>query len=368
MSLLVLGCAIGTNDGRSVGTGGASTGTGSGGMPGTGSASQGGNLSTGSGGVGGTSAQADASDAASPVTCPSPPAGVKAASCGYYVEGNKVKSVIDRTDHLFHGVARPSLEWSMAGEQFSGPDADRMKSWNANTVRFALNQAFWLQGPGYKATVAGFVRLYEQRGLDVILDLHWNIVPAPGGNGQQNGPDANSATFWAEVAAAYKNDGHVLFELYNEPHDISDEQWYASMSGLYNAVRNTAGADNLVIIGGVDWAFDLTVMSRRPIAGYNIMLASHPYQDKQDFAGKVDSLASSYPIILTEFGDRSGSCSTTTSSNTINHANQMGFSWTAWAWYPQTGRAACTFPSLISDWNGTVTEQGTVAKNALLAY
>jgi hypothetical protein len=159
----------------------------------------------------------------------------------------------------------------------------------------------------------------------------------------------------------------VHFELYNEPHDISDDQWSQGMTGLYNAVRG-AGADNLVLIGGLDWAFDLTVVQRRPISGYNIVLASHPYQDKQDFAGKVDALSGTYPIILTEFGDRSGSCNTTTATTTINHANQMGYSWTAWAWYPQTGTSACTFPTLISDWNGTTTAQGSVAKAALLAY
>ena len=37
--------------------------------------------------------------------------------------------------------------------------------------------------------------------------------------------DTNSITFWSQVAAIYKNDGRVLFELYNEPHDISWTVW-----------------------------------------------------------------------------------------------------------------------------------------------
>ena len=355
-SLLVLAGCLGTNDGTSRGTGGSSGGTGGG--AGAGGASA---------GVGG------ATDSDATVNCPSPPAGVRAAPCGYYVDGNKVRSVMDGSEHLFHGVARPSLEWSPAGERVSPGDADMMKTWNVNVVRFSLNQGYWLQSSSnyvatYKTAIATFVNVYEARGFDVILDLHWNSLPPPGKtNGQQNGPDAGSVTFWNEVAAAFKNDGHVLFELYNEPHDLSDDAWYSGMSGLYSAVR-TAGADNVVIIGGLDWAYDLTVMNRRPIQGYNIMLASHPYQDKQDMAGKVDALAARYPIIFTEFGDRSGSCNTATVTNVINHANQMGYSWTAWAWYPQTGAAACTFPSLLNDWNGTPTAQGTVARTALLGY
>jgi endoglucanase len=365
------GCGINTNDGGS--TGGDTTG-GMGGSPSTTGSGGGGLAGTPTTGTGGAAPIADASDSLdAAAACATPPAGVKAAPCGYYVDGNKVRSA-DGSVHLFHGVARPSLEWSSSGDHLSAADADLMKTWKVNTIRLSLNQGFWLPGTSnyvatYQAGIAQYVSIYERRGFDIILDLHWNSSPPAGSTatGQQNGPDARSVTFWSEVAAAYKNDGHVLFELYNEPHDLSDDQWYSGMSGLYNAVRS-AGADNLVLIGGLDWAFDLTVMSRRPISGYNIMLVSHPYQDKQDFAGKVDLLAGQYPIILTEFGDRSGSCSTQTSTTTIGHANQMGYSWTAWAWYPQTGTAACTFPSLINDWSGTPTAEGTVAKSALLAY
>ena len=36
-------------------------------------------------------------------------------------------------------------------------------------------------------------------------------------------------------------------------------------------------------------------------------------------------------------------------------------SWTAWGWYVN----GCSFPSLISDWNGTPNDPGTVIKAAL---
>ena len=37
--------------------------------------------------------------------------------------------------------------------------------------------------------------------------------------------DQNSVTFWAEVANKYKGDGRVIFELYNEPRDVTWEVW-----------------------------------------------------------------------------------------------------------------------------------------------
>ncbi len=38
-------------------------------------------------------------------------------------------------------------------------------------------------------------------------------------------PDRNSVAFWKDVAAAYKNHPAVIFDLYNEPHDVSWDVW-----------------------------------------------------------------------------------------------------------------------------------------------
>jgi len=53
----------------------------------------------------------------------------------------------------------------------------------------------------------------------VILDLHWLTM------GQTNSSDSSSPTFWTSVAKKYAGDGRVMFELFNEPHDISTSQW-----------------------------------------------------------------------------------------------------------------------------------------------
>jgi hypothetical protein len=100
-------------------------------------------------------------------------------------------------------------------------------------------------------------------------------------------PDANSVTFWSEVAARYRDDGRVMFELYNEPHDVSWSVWKSGgaasdgfqavgMQQLHDTVRAT-GAQNLVIIGGLDWAYDLSGVPANRIDGYNIAYATHPY-------------------------------------------------------------------------------------------
>ncbi|MDP9148691.1 MAG: glycoside hydrolase family 5 protein [Myxococcota bacterium] len=320
-----------------------------------------------------------------PLDCTVEGGSPRAAPNGYYTKGAAVCTAAHRA-HLFHGVDRPSFEWSAAGDHISAADFQRIAAWHANVVRIALNQDFWLAGAqqhnaGYQQAVDQAVQWAEAAGLDVILDLHWsdkgNLSALK--SGQQKMADTNSVAFWTEVATRYKGDGRVLFELYNEPHDISPDVWLnggsagdypaVGMQDLYNAVR-AAGAENLVIAGGLNWAYALTPLPGTAINGYNVMYAVHPYNKSDNQPGGWDSnwgfVASTNfaPVIATEFGDSTAACSGVWDSTLVQYCDERQISWTAWAWYP----GGCGFPSLVSDWAGTPTAQGQVIKDALNGY
>src|SRR5262249_16249343 len=127
-------------------------------------------------------------------------------------------------------------------------------------------------------------------------------------------------------------------------------------------------AENLVVIGGLNWAFDLSMVPQYRIAGYNIIYATHPYGGVSDQAPSAwdfawGSLTETDPVIATEFGDLS-SCDAGYNDKLIKYANLHNAGWTAWAWFP----GGCTFPALIDDWSGTPTKQGMVVKTALAGY
>lgn len=323
---------------------------------------------------------------ATPTGClAAPPAG-RIAPGGYYVNGNTVCTAAGRP-HLFHGVDRPSMEWTSTGENLSAADFQLMASWKANVVRIALNQDFWLSGsgfydPNYAPLVDTVIGWAEAAGMDVILDLHWSDAGvlgscAPNMGCQQLMADANSVTFWTEVATRYKGDGRVLFELYNEPEQISwgiwksggptGEGWNAvGMQQLHDAVR-AAGAENLVVIGGIFWAYDLSKVPQSRIIGHNILYATHPYggtSERAPSAWDADwgFLADTDPVIVTEFGD--SACDGVYDGELIKYADKRNASWTSWAWFP----GGCNFPSIISDWNGTPSVPGMVVKSALARY
>jgi hypothetical protein len=325
---------------------------------------------------------------------------------GYYVQGNRVLDA-NGAPHLFRGMDRPSLEWSPGGQNLAQTDYENMAAvWNANVVRITLNQDFWINdpanpqySPGYATLVHQQVEDAEAAGLDVILDLHWSdqgdfakgAACMNSGGCQQCMADTNSVTFWQQVAAAYKDDGHVLFELYNEPYKISWSTWLnggmtgsgctnnggstaqdflaVGMQDLYETVRAT-GAQNLVVIGGLNWAYDLTGVPENRVKGYNIVYNTHPYSFKcggsgnctpAQFAQYFGFLAATDPVIATEFGDND--CSAPFYETFTNYAQANGIHWTAWAYFV----GGCSFPALISNWAGdAVPGSGTTVQTALM--
>ena len=344
-----------------------------------------------------------------------------AAPNGYSVMGNKIFDPGTCAPILFHGIARPSMEsWYGGDDQLVANvagDFTLMKSWGANLVRIPVSQSYWVSGTywnkaamaagvDYKAKVIDVVRKGRALGLAVIIDLHssdrgnMNYSDVPDG---QQLPDANiSVPFWRDVAATFKDDGGVIYELYNEPHDITPAQWLnggdipggasypgdpfpekrtpyrgVGMQALYDAVRGT-GARNLVIVSGLHWGYSLNESPDKEqvgrVQGYNIAYASHPYDwpDKQPdtWESAWGKRADTDPVIISEFG--AYDCTRLAYYNQVlDYADRKGMSWVAWAWKvrdDQPAGNACRFPTLISDWGGTPTLSGQIIKARLATY
>jgi hypothetical protein len=361
-------------------------------------------FAAGCGPIGGDVSGASSGDGSSGGSLPptGPDGGILMAPGGYCVIGNQVLDAKGKP-HLFRGLDRPSLEWSAGGSNLALADYQHMgHDWHANLVRLSLNQDFWLNDAAntlydsaYADRVDQQVHFAEANGMDVILDLHWSdqgdytrgAACLMSGGCQQCMADQHSVTFWQQVAQKYAGDGHVLFELYNEPHDVGWSTWrdggtsgssckqnsgndfqVAGMQQLYETVRAT-GANNLVIVGGLNWAYDLTGVPGSRITGYNVIYNTHPYSYKcggtcgsGNFDGAFGFLASTDPVIATEFGN--GDCSDGFYTTFTQYAQTKGIHWTAWAYYV----ADCKFPSVISDWDGTpMGGSGMVVQSALIA-
>lgn len=275
---------------------------------------------------------------------------------------------------LLKGLVRPSLEWSQQGQDLSVQDIQNIRDWGANVIRLDLNQNYWFssgpasQAGSYKQIINAIVYYAIQNGMAVILDLHWTE------NGGQS-PMANhdSIRFWQEVAADYSAFGTVLFELFNEPESVSQNVWlngssdYAGYQQLYNAVRG-AGANNVCIVNGLDWGYDLSFVSDSfKVDGSNIIYGSHPYNEKGSegytgpggsFSNNFKGVIGKYPLIFTEFGVNdsryfpNGYEAVYDRILTFADLNQVNYSGFAW-WVDSNPAKVSVFPDLIKDWSGT---------------
>lgn len=313
----------------------------------------------------------------------------------YTVKGNTILDAGGKP-YLFHGIGRDSLEYSCWGDghfdrqelSYLGPGANHyaVTYWGANTVRLPLSEGIWLYGQSsqscsasqYQALVKQTVDTLTNLHLNVILDLQWSDA---GGQSTQAGgpwavPDADSVTFWRQVAGIYKAYPNVLFELFNEPHPSSWTCWLAAcsitdtnysqgcnctmtvtfngvgMQALVDAVRGS-GAANLVLVAGMNWGFDLSRIAGYPIHGTNIVYDTHPYPYVEKMPNNWDAafgkISATYPVISAESGEYD--CGTSFMSQLLAYFDAHRISWIAWAWVVQGSQ--CGYPLLIQDYRGT---------------
>ncbi|MGZ6386520.1 MAG: glycoside hydrolase family 5 protein, partial [Ktedonobacteraceae bacterium] len=331
----------------------------------------------------------------------------------YTVKGNTIVGA-DGKQYLFHGVGRDSLEFDCSGDGFldaahlafmgpgtSGPNGTY---WYANTVRLPVSEGFWLHGyagqtnctpANYQAIVKNTINAITAMKLNVILDLMWTDAggQVTGSGAGYEMPDSDSQLFWSQAAKVYASYSNVLFELYNEPHPPTFACWAAptctitndttsggnvsytgvSIQSLVNAVRG-AGANNLALVAGINWGFDLSQLNTYPITGSNVVYDSHPYpysgkNTTAEWDAAFGYLTATKPVMSAEFGEYDGNSSF--ESMAVNYFDQHMMGWTAWSWYNTGGTLASKtgYPQLVSDYIGTpLANMGTYIYQQLLNY
>ncbi len=317
----------------------------------------------------------------------------------YHTQGNLILGA-DNRPYLFHGVARDDLEYLCAGDGHYtqqelaymgiGDNSAHATYWGGNIVRLPLSESFWLYGlpsqqcssTQYHALLKRVVDILTGLNLNVMLDLQWTDAggQSPGAGDTWSMPDRDSVSFWQQIASIYKNYRNVLFEIYNEPHWLDnwpcwrngcsikedssgstghDHARYnyqaVGMQTLLDTVRQ-AGANNLVVVAGTDWGFDLSQLPTYHLNGTNIVYDTHPYPYGTKLPAYWDAafgqVSASYPVISTESGEYD--CKTTYVSQLFSYFDAHDIGWISWAWVPPWGEA-CKYPRLVTDLTGSPT-------------
>jgi endoglucanase len=315
------------------------------------------------------------------------------AALALHVAGNRFVTSTGQPV-LLRGVNRDGTDFHCSEGRgiFDGPTGPAsiaaLLSWHINAVRLPLNEGCWLGGnPGippalsgaaYQTAIATYVGALTAAGIYVVLDLH-KAAPGTSINTHRFYPmaDADHApTFWGQVATRFESDGMVLFDLYNEPHDISWPCWRdggkacqgqggitykaVGMVSLIKTIRAT-GAHNVLLLSATGWGnniHDWTRYAPRDPLG-NLAASWHIYTQTTDcataacFTHAAGAVAQQVPVVTAEFGtDVHGQyCGIGGEDVLLDWMDQHHVNYLAWTW--NVGTRTCGDLALINDWDGT---------------
>jgi endoglucanase len=331
-----------------------------------------------------------------------------------HVSGNKL---VDQNGNqvVLHGVDRSGTEYECVQGNgiFDGPNDQAsitaMKSWGpVNAVRVPLNEACWnaesyvnsaYAGTNYINAIKAYVSLLNSNGIVAILDLHWTDGLYTGNSSgcssaeatcQKPMPDAAEAIpFWTSVANTFKGNDAVIFDLFNEPYASRAtgstatgwECWenggtcsgisyqVAGMQQMVNAVRS-AGANNVLMLGGEEYANDLTdwLQYEPTDPDHNLVASFHSYNfntcsSQSCWTSEVAPVIAQVPVIAGEIGEND--CAGSYIDSLTNWLESENTSFLAWAW--NADFACSSGPGLITDYTGTPTSYGAAYKAILQA-
>lgn len=199
---------------------------------------------------------------------------------------------------------------SLAGAGMADPCAELRawrELWGAQILRFCLAVDSYQQDGAYRDATAQIVAAAEAEGLYLILELHGTSCKL-----NEPLPTAGADEVWRDLAHRYGAAAHVVFDLWNEPHDVSWGAWRDAAVALIEVIRDAGAKDSLILVGGLDWAYDLSPLlepaNRLPPLG-PIAYATHPYPWKGDpphgrreWEARFGRVARELPVLVTEFG------------------------------------------------------------------
>jgi hypothetical protein len=298
-----------------------------------------------------------------------------------------------RTDDpvRLRGVNRSGLEYADPGTG-SGSFLDAVgitreeideivRGWGATVIRLPFTQDFVLRGRGARSA-ADYLDALDRvigwaaaGGCYTLLDLQWldaDRVFGMNGDFTFNRvpplPDERSIETWRRLAARYRDEPAVLFDLFNEPHDplpddsadlltvtadgavaprpgriVRARHWRPWARHLIDVIRGEHPTA-LIFVSGVRWAYDLRDLPFQDPSGRwepDLVYSTHVYPwsrthtlrltgGPNDWDRAFGHLAGVVPLFAGEWGGQDEHVGW--GAQLLDYFEHAGIGWTAWSW------------------------------------
>jgi aryl-phospho-beta-D-glucosidase BglC (GH1 family) len=304
------------------------------------------------------------------------------------VKGNHFEDPQGKTI-LFRGLAISDPDKLEMQGHWNREHFVKVKEMGAMVVRIPVHPVAWRE-----RTPGEYFKLLDQAvdwctDLDMYIDLDWhtigNLTTGLFQDPMYETSQQETYNFWRAMARHYAGHNTIaFFELFNEPTTYREQlgpidwmQWKRMVEEQIAIIR-AYHPQVIPLVAGFDWAYDLTPLRLAPINAPGIGYVTHPYDNKrpQPWEGKWEEdfgfAAATYPIVATEFGGFAAPGATAPAGATgraldrfaygpqiFAYLEKKGISWMVWCFDPEWG------PTLITDWNYTLSPSGQFAKEAM---
>ncbi|HEX9973847.1 MAG TPA: cellulase family glycosylhydrolase [bacterium] len=213
------------------------------------------------------------------------------------VEGNQI--VNQKGDSV--ALRGMSLFWSQWIGKYYNYDCVKWlrDDWKCTVVRaaMAVESGGYLSNPAAEMQkVKTVIDACIDLGIYVIIDWHDH-------NAHKH--QAEAITFFKQIATLYGNKPNIIYEIYNEPEQVSWANVIKPYSEAVIREIRSIDADNIIIVGTPTWSQDVDVAATNPLNFENIAYALHFYAatHKQYLRNKaLTALNKGLALFVSEYG------------------------------------------------------------------
>jgi hypothetical protein len=266
--------------------------------------------------------------------------------------GNRIVECETGAAVLLRGVNRSGMEYAPSSWDESEFDL-MVRDWGANILRIPFNQERATPRNGrdaepYLRLLDRIIALAAERGAYTLLALQWLDARTVRGfdtRGEPNFvpplPDETSLAMWRGLAARYRDESSVLFDLLTEPHTplsgdplqneiprVTMREWQPWAETLIREIR-AEKPDALIFVSGVNWGYDLIGFPLPSKTG--VVYSTHVYRNKgRGWDKAFGDLSREAPVFAAEWGG--GHRDVKWGLRLARYLEEKGIGWTAWGW------------------------------------
>lgn len=150
---------------------------------------------------------------------------------------------------------------AVAADQYTNRAAivAKMAADGCNVVRFRIladdyNAQSDLTHAAYIQRIVDWYTLFNTANI-IFMPCDWNPLDGNNKNSAWVGHGSDSFALFAAIHAALgSNPANFIWEMWNEPNNISWSQWQTEMKAGINELRSTIGYRGLIVCDPIDWA------------------------------------------------------------------------------------------------------------------